>query len=85
MRIIIAIVNEFIISFIIKINNQSRAMEPKDILNITKKLNIKSQLIDDFQEVFSKLKNNNDSVILICGSLYLAGEFLMLNNSNNTT
>ncbi len=71
--------------FIIKINNQSRAMEPKDILNITKKLNIKSQLIDDFQEVFSKLKNNNDSVILICGSLYLAGEFLMLNNSNNTT
>lgn len=71
--------------FIIKINNQSRAMNPKDILNITKKLNIKSQLIDDFQQAFSQLNNSDNSIILICGSLYLAGEFLMLNTSNNTT
>jgi len=67
--------------FIIKINNQSRAMDPKDIFDITKKLNVKSQLIDNFKQAFFHLKNNDDSIILVCGSLYLAGEFLMLNNT----
>lgn len=67
--------------FIIKINNQSRAMDPKDIFDITKKLNVKSELIDNFKQAFFHLKNNDDSIILVCGSLYLAGEFLMLNNT----
>lgn len=64
------------------IPDESKAIDKKQILKIAKNLKINSQTADNFDDAFKKIiskKNKDKALILICGSLYLAGEFLKEN------
>ena len=66
----------------VTIANESKSLLDYEILAIAKKLKINSSTAIDFEDAFAKIiaeKNNNECLILICGSLYLAGNFLEQN------
>jgi folylpolyglutamate synthase/dihydropteroate synthase len=67
----------------LEIPNETKSYKKEEIVKIAKKIQIKSISADNFNEAFSKILSKNkkreDSIILVCGSLYLAGSFLELN------
>lgn len=64
----------------IAIPEESKSREAKEIAMIAKKVGIKSEYAEDFLEGFKKIlnlkKGDEPALILVCGSLYLAGSFL---------
>ncbi len=63
----------------IEIANEPKSRRKNEILEIAQNLKINSQIADDFADAFAKInaeKNDQKSIIIICGSLYLAGNFL---------
>ena len=67
----------------LEIPNETKSYQKEEIVKIAKKLQIQSMSADNFNEAFSKILSKNekekDSIILVCGSLYLAGSFLERN------
>jgi dihydrofolate synthase/folylpolyglutamate synthase len=64
------------------IPQESKSRSAKEILKIAKEIGVKSQVAKNFDDAFLKILKNKsdcDALILICGSLYLAGEFLNQN------
>lgn len=68
----------------ITIPDESKSLEPQEILEISTKLKIKSQKADGILDALQKIsqnKNNKKPIrIIVCGSLYLAGNFLEKNS-----
>jgi dihydrofolate synthase/folylpolyglutamate synthase len=67
---------------ICQIASDSRFRTPQNILEITKNLQINSIIIENFADGFEKIQqefSSQPTLILICGSLYFAGEFLVQN------
>ncbi len=72
------------------IPDESKSRDKNEIIKIAQNLKIKSCIANNFEEAFAKIitscraDNSNSScakpLILVCGSLYLAGEFLKENN-----
>lgn len=69
----------------LEIPNEAKSRKATEICRIAKEVNLKSLAAKNFSEAFKKisdLKENNESaIIVVCGSLYLAGSFLDKNNS----
>ncbi|MBM3589989.1 MAG: bifunctional folylpolyglutamate synthase/dihydrofolate synthase [Alphaproteobacteria bacterium] len=79
LRIISSKINLLLIPEIAK---DPRFRKAKDILKIAKDLKISAKTIENFTEAFNEIEinfNNQKTVILICGSLYFASEFLIAN------
>ncbi len=70
---------------ICKIASDSRFRTAQNILEIAQNLKINSTIIENFSEGFKKIEeefSSQESIILICGSLYFASEFLVQNQQN---
>jgi len=70
---------------ICKIASDSRFRSPQNILEIAQNLQINSKIIENFADGFEKIQqefSSQPTLILICGSLYFAAEFLMENQKN---
>ncbi len=69
--------------FALEIPNEPKSLKTKEIKEICEKVGIKAQESANFDEAFvnilKKNKDSKESLILICGSLYLAGSFLAEN------
>lgn len=69
----------------ITIPDESKSRKASEIKEIAKKIGINSIATKNFDEAFEKIipqqKNNGGNLILICGSLYLAGKFLEMNST----
>ena len=71
---------------IYKIASDSRFRSPHNILEIAENLQINSSIIENFPDGFEKIKeefSSQEGIILICGSLYFASEFLIENQGSN--
>ena len=64
----------------IEIPNESKSRSAAEIFDIAQKLKIKSQTAKNLEEAFTKIKCHESAIILVCGSLYLAGSFLEMNS-----
>ncbi len=67
---------------ICKIASDSRFRSAQNILEIAQNLQINSTIIENFADGFEKIEqefSSQQSLILICGSLYFASEFLLEN------
>ena len=67
---------------ICKIASDARFRSPQNILEIAQNLQINSTIIENFADGFEKIQqefSSQQALILICGSLYFAGEFLVQN------
>ena len=67
---------------ICQIASDSRFRSPQNISKIAKNLQINSSIIDNFADGFEKIQqefSSKPTIILICGSLYFASEFLIEN------
>jgi dihydrofolate synthase/folylpolyglutamate synthase len=68
-----------------EIPDETKSYKAKEITEIAQNLGIKVENVSGFEEAFTEiLKNKKDAedvLILVCGSLYLAGSFLEINNS----
>jgi len=65
--------------FAVEIANENKSRNKNEILKIAQNLKINSQIADNFDDAFTKIlaqKSDKNTIILICGSLYLAGNFL---------
>jgi dihydrofolate synthase/folylpolyglutamate synthase len=65
--------------FTLEIPGEAKSRKAEEIKKIAQKLKIKSEAVKNFDDAFKKIlgkKNPPESLILICGSLYLAGSFL---------
>lgn len=60
----------------LEISDEPKSRKAEEINQIAKKIGIKSQTATSFSDAFKKIKRNEPSLTLICGSLYLAGSFL---------
>ncbi len=64
----------------LKIPHEDKAFTAQEIIKIAKKIGINSTAAKNFDEAFAKVlplgKSSKDTLILVCGSLYLAGNFL---------
>lgn len=60
----------------LKTPDEPRSLTAPEISKIAKNIGINSQDAKSFPDAFAKIKSDEDSLILICGSLYLAGKFL---------
>lgn len=62
------------------IPNEPKSRKAEEILEIAKKIGIKATTAENFDEAFKKIlllgKSDEKALILVCGSLYLAGNFL---------
>ena len=70
---------------ICKIASDSRFRTAQNILEIAQNLKINSTIIENFSDGFKKIEeefSSQESIILICGSLYFASEFLVQNQQN---
>ncbi len=77
LRKISAEIDELIV---LKIPNEAKSLKVKTIKKIAEKLVIKTQIANQFKDAFSKVNLSDENVVIIvCGSLYLAGEFLAQN------
>jgi dihydrofolate synthase / folylpolyglutamate synthase len=69
--------------FALEIPDEPKSLKAKDIKIICDKIGIKVEESKNFDEAFSEIigKNNQEEeqLILVCGSLYLAGNFLTYN------
>jgi dihydrofolate synthase/folylpolyglutamate synthase len=72
--------------FITKIEDEAKSQDPKKIFQIAKKLKIKCEIAENIESVLKKItkiaddkKCEEEFLILICGSLYQAGNFLEKN------
>lgn len=71
---------------IFKIASDTRFRSPQNILEIAQNLQINSKIIENFYDAFEKIQqefSSQESLILICGSLYFASEFLIENQCSN--
>ena len=68
--------------FSIKIPNQDNSQDPQNISKNAKKIGIDSTPAKDIFDAFDKIKllPEDSYRIIICGSLYLTGEIIKLNN-----
>jgi dihydrofolate synthase/folylpolyglutamate synthase len=67
---------------ICQIASDTRFRTPQNILEIAQNLQINSTIIENFADGFEKIQqefSSKPTLILICGSLYFAGEFLIEN------
>lgn len=67
---------------ICQIAHDSRFRTPQNILEIAQNLQINSEIIESFADGFEKIEqefSSQQGLILICGSLYFAAEFLIEN------
>jgi len=64
----------------LEIADEPKSRKAKEINQIAKEIGIKSQIAKNFSDAFKKIKYDEPALILICGSLYLAGKFLSENN-----
>jgi folylpolyglutamate synthase/dihydropteroate synthase len=67
---------------ICKIASDSRFRSPQNIFEIAQNLQINSTIIENFADGLEKIQqefSSLQSLILICGSLYFASEFLIKN------
>lgn len=64
----------------IEIQNEPKSRISAEIKEIAENLAIKSQIAENLFDAFAKIKNAENSLILVCGSLYLAGSFLSINH-----
>ncbi len=66
--------------FALEIANETKSRKAEEIYKIAKSCKIKSQISQNFDDSFEKIsnmiKNNEKNLILVFGSLYLAGSFL---------
>jgi len=72
---------DFLIS--LKISEEPKSRNTNEIAEISTNLKIKNYQAKNLDEAFKKINSLNiedESLILVCGSLYLAGEFLTKNN-----
>ena len=62
------------------IPDEAKSRKAEEILEIAKKVGIKAMTAENFDEAFEKIlplhKSDEKALILVCGSLYLAGSFL---------
>jgi len=58
------------------IPDEPRSLKDFEIVKIAEKIGIKSQTASNFDEAFKKIKSDERPLVLISGSLYLAGKFL---------
>ncbi|MBU6140629.1 MAG: bifunctional folylpolyglutamate synthase/dihydrofolate synthase [Proteobacteria bacterium] len=58
------------------IPDEPKSRSASEISEIAKEIGIKSQIAEDFSDAFKKIKYDEPAIIIICGSLYLAGKFL---------
>lgn len=58
------------------IPDEPKSRTASEINEIAKKIGVKSQSAENFSDAFNKIKHDEPAIILICGSLYLAGKFL---------
>ena len=63
----------------IDIPNQENSINGEDLKNKVSKLGLNPKSKKSVQEAISSLELNKDDIIIITGSLYLAGEVLKLN------
>jgi len=64
----------------IAIPDEPKSRSAQEIFEIAKNLKIKSQIAKNFDEAFTKINHDEDALIVVCGSLYLAGNFLEKNS-----
>ena len=64
----------------IQIPNQKDAISAKEITKVAKEFGFQSNEADSIEDAFYMI-NQTDLSVCICGSLYLAGEILKLNNT----
>ena len=67
----------------LEIAGESKSYNKNKIIKIAQNLKIKSQIAKDFDDVFAKIlkiDNGEESLIILSGSLYQAGNFLEQNN-----
>ncbi|MES2961869.1 MAG: folylpolyglutamate synthase/dihydrofolate synthase family protein [Pseudomonadota bacterium] len=68
-----------------EIPNEAKSYKVKEIKEIAESVGIKVENVAGFEEAFAEIikkkKVDEDVLILVCGSLYLAGSFLEINNS----
>lgn len=66
------------------IKNEKNSLKNEEITKICEELNIKSAKSSNINDAIAKIKEfaNKDSIIIFCGSLYSAGEFLEENLDN---
>lgn len=71
--------------FAMEIPNEAKSYKAEEIKEIAENIGIKVENSEGFEEAFAKIiknkKDSEDSLTLVCGSLYLAGNFLEINNS----
>jgi len=75
--------NEIDFLIALPITNEPKCRKPANIVEIAKKIGISAVIANNFDDAFkiiSLQKEFDESLILICGSLYLAGDFLTQNN-----
>jgi len=61
----------------LEIPGESRSRSAEEIKNIAEKLLIKNvEVAKNFDDAFAKIADEKNSLVLVCGSLYLAGKFL---------
>lgn len=65
----------------LEIPGESKSRSTNEIKKIAEKLKIKSQTAKNFDDAFGKIKTAKGALVLVCGSLYLAGNFLEENLS----
>ena len=64
----------------IQIPNQKDAISAKELAKVAKEFGFQSNEADSIEDAFYMI-NQTDLSVCICGSLYLAGEILKLNNT----
>lgn len=60
----------------IEIPDETKSRSASEILEIAQKLKINSQTAQNLEDAFTKIKTAENALVLVCGSLYLAGNFL---------
>lgn len=65
----------------IPIENEKNSRNPGEIVEIAKKIGINACKSNNLEEAFAKI-TKKDPLILVCGSLYLAGNFIAQNYEN---
>ncbi|MBM3579179.1 MAG: bifunctional folylpolyglutamate synthase/dihydrofolate synthase [Alphaproteobacteria bacterium] len=73
LRIISSEVDELIT---LTIPDEPKSRTAFEIKQIAERIGIKSQIAENFLDAFEKIKSDEPALVLICGSLYLAGRFL---------
>lgn len=67
----------------VEIDDEPKSRRREEILNIAQKLQISAVGAENMKEALGKIKCDEPCVVLVCGSLYLAGNFLAENLSDD--